>query len=242
MTNRRQLYEYKGNRCAHCGLAVPEMVERYGTVDRMFEFNHVDPAEKHPNYTNLIRRILSTEQIDEVDKCILLCRQCHGILHAQGLAGHVEFTVNVAGQTATQTLNGQLILDVKERRARFLTNERVLVIPYRLQLGDQEPRLYFGTALEKEGVLLAQFRNLPQIKRLRVIAFRNDRVLMDVKHIGGNKMKMTLDVGFPVLSSELCGDAEDDPMIWLRNGVGLTKDGKVIYNGTLTCKGTIVGL
>lgn len=242
MANRRQLYEYKGNRCAHCGLAVLEMVERYGTVDRMFEFNHVDLAGKTPNYTTLIRRILSTEQLDEVDKCILLCRQCHGILHAQGLAGRVEFTVNVAGETATQTLNGQLILDMKERRAKFLTNERVLVIPYQLRLGDQEPQLYFGTALEKEGVLLAEFRNLPQIRRLRVMAYRNDRVLMDVEHIGGNKMKMTLDVGFPVLTSELCGDSEDDPMIWLRNGVGLTRDGEVIYNGTVTCEGTIVGV
>jgi hypothetical protein len=242
MANRPQLYEYKGGRCAHCAFTVREMVQRYGTVDRMFEFNHVDPAEKHPDYTNVIRRVLSSEQLDEVDKCVLLCRQCHGILHAQGLAGRVQFTVNVAGQTATQTLNGQLILDMKERRAKFLTNERVLVVPYRLQIGDQEPKLYFGTALEKEGVLLTHFRNLPQIRRLRVMAYRSDRVLLDVEHVGGNKMKMMLDVSFPVLTSELCGDGEDGPMIWLRNGVGLTKDGEVIYNGTVTCEGTIVGV
>ncbi len=241
MANKRQLYEYKGDRCAHCGLAVPEMVDRYGTVDRMFEFNHVDPAEKHSDYTNLIRRVLSSEQLDEVDKCVLLCRQCHGVLHAQGFTGHVEFTVNVAGQTATQTLNGQLILDIMERRAKFLTNERVLVIPYRLQIGDLEPELHFGTALEKEGLLLTHFRDLPQIKRLRVMAYRDDRVLMDVEHMGGNKMKMKLAVGFPVLTSELYGDGKDDPMIWIRNGVGLTKKGEVIYDGTITCEGTIVG-
>jgi hypothetical protein len=217
------------------------MVQRYGTVDRMFEFNHVDPAEKHPDYTNLIRRVLSSEQLDEVDKCVLLCRQCHGILHAQGVNGHVRFTVTVASQTATQTLNGQIIRDMKERRARFLTNERVLVVPYRLQIGDQEPKLYFGTALEKEGVLLTHFRNLPRIGRLRVMAYRCDRLLLVVEHDGGNKMKMTLDVGFPVLTSELCGNGEDDPMIWLRNGVALTRDGEVIHNGTVTCEGTIVG-
>ena len=169
--------------------------------------------------------------------------ECHGILHAQGLTGQVQFTVSVAGQTATQTLNGQLILDMKERRAKFLTNERVLVVPYRLQIGDQELKLFFGTALvEKEGVLLTHFRNLPQIRRLRVMAYRSDRVLLDVEHVGGNKLKMKLDVSFPVLTSVLCGDGEDHPMIWLRNGVGLTKDGEVIYNGTVTCEGTIVGV
>ena len=241
MANRRQLYEYKGDRCAHCQLTVQEMVARFGTIDRMFEFNHVDPAEKHSEYTNLIRRVLSTEQLDEVDKCVLLCRQCHGILHAQGITGHVQFTVNVAGQTATQTLDGQLIVDMKDRRGKFLTNERVLVVPYRLQIGNEEPLLYFGTALEKEGVLLTHLHDLPQIKRLRVMAYRDSRVLMDVEHVGGNRMKMKFDVGFPVLSSQLCGDGEDDPFIWIRNGVALTKDGEVIYNGTVTFEGTIVG-
>ena len=242
MTDRRQLYEYKGGRCAHCGLTVEEMVERYNTVERMFEFNHVDPAKKHPDYTNLIRRVLSTEQLDEVDKCVLLCCQCHRILHAQGITGHVELSVTVAGQTATQTLNGQLIVDWKDRKARFLTNERVLVVPYRLQIGDREPRMYFGSALEKEGVLLTHFRELPKHKRLRVLAYRDSRVLMDVEHLGGNEMKMTMDVGFPVLTSELCGDSKDDVFIWIRHGVGLTKDGEVIHNRTVTCKGTIVGV
>ena len=241
MANRRQLYEYKGDRCAHCHLTVQEMVDRYGTVDRMFEFNHVHPAEKHPDYTHLIRRVLSSEQLDEIDKCVLLCRQCHGILHAQGIAGRVEFTVNIAGQMASQTLNGQLIVDLKDRRAKFLTNERVLVVPYLLQIGDDEPHLYFGTALEREGVLLTHFRDLPQIKRLRVMAYGRSRVLMEAEHVGGNRMKMKLDLGFPVFASELCGDVKNDPLIWIRNGVGLTKDGQGIHNGTVTCEGTIVG-
>lgn len=240
MVNRRQLYEYKGDCCAHCQLAVQEMVDRYGTVNRMFQFNHVDPSEKDPDYNNLIRRVLSSEQLDEVDKCVLLCHQCHGILHAQGITGHVQFTVNVAWKTATQTLSGQLIADMKEQRAKFLTNERVLVIPYRLQIGEQEPQLYFGTELEKEGVLLRHFRNLPQIKTLRVMAYRDSRVLIDVEHVGGNRMRMKFDVGFPGFTSVLCGEKKHDPFIWIRNGVALTKDGKVIHHGTVTFKGPIV--
>ncbi len=242
MTNRRQLYKYKGDRCAHCQLTVQEMVDRYGTVDRMFEFNHVDASEKHPEYKNLIRRVLSSEQLDEVDKCVLLCRQCHGILHAQGISGNVQFTVNVAGKKATQTLTGQIIADKKDRCVKFLTNERVLVVPYHLKIGKRDSQLYFGTELEKEGVLLTHFRDLPKMKTLTVMTYRDSRVLMHVEHVGGNRMKMKLDVGFPVLTSELCGDAKDDPFIWIRNGVALTKDGKVIYNGTVTCEGTIVGV
>ncbi len=242
MADRPQLYKYKGDCCVCCRTTVQEMVDRYGPVNRMFEFHHVDPKAKHPRYNRVIQRVLSSEQLDEVDKCVLLCGNCHSILHAQGIAGHVKFTVNVEGQTATQTLNGQLIVDRKDQRAKFLTNERVLVVPYRLQIGKEEPRLVFGTALEKDGVLLAHFRDLPQIKRLRVMAYRDSRVLMDVEHVGGNRMRMKLDVGFPVLTSELCADDEDDPFIWIRNGIGLTKDGEVICSGTVTCDGTIDGV
>src|SRR5262245_45230982 len=136
MANRRQLYEYKGDECARCHLTVQEMVDRFGTVDRMFEFNHVDPAGKHPGYANLIRRSLSSEQLDEVDKCVLLCRQCHGILHAQGITGRVQFTVKIGVRKASQTLRGQLIIDRRDRRVTFLTSERILVIPYLLQIGE----------------------------------------------------------------------------------------------------------
>jgi hypothetical protein len=80
---RKQLYKYKGNKCANCGLSVEEMLARFGTFNRMFQFNHVDPKQKDPRYDNLIQRQLSGEQLDEVDKCVLLCNECHGILHAQ---------------------------------------------------------------------------------------------------------------------------------------------------------------
>lgn len=239
MANKRQLYKYKGDRCAHCQLPVQEMVDRYGTVDRMFEFNHIDQSKKDQNYDNLIRRAISSDQLDEIDKCVLLCRQCHGILHAQGITGNLQFTVNVAERKATQTLQGQVIIDKKDNHVTFLTNERILVIPYRLKIGDQEPQLYFGNELEKEDVLIRSFRELPQIKKLTVMSYKDSQVLMHVEHIDGNRTKMIFDIGFPLFTSELCGESKDDPLIWVRNGVGLTKDGKVIYKGTVTYEGTI---
>jgi hypothetical protein len=239
VSKKRQLYKYKGDRCAHCQLTVQEMVDRYGTVDRMFEFNHVDPSEKDPNYKNLIRRVISSDQLDEIDKCVLLCRQCHGILHAQSISGNLQFTVNVAERTATQTLKCQVIIDKKENRARFLTNERVLVIPYRLKIGELEPQLHFGIELEKEGVLIKHFRDLPHIKTLTVMSYKDSRILLHVEHIDRKCVKMEYDVRFPVWESELCGVGKNDPLVWVRNGVGLTKDGKVIYKGTVKFEGTI---
>ncbi len=241
MANRRQLYEYKGDQCAHCQLSVREMVERYQTVDRMFEFHHVDPKEKHPEYTKLIRRVISNEQLDEVDKCVLLCRRCHGILHAQAHDGRVQFTVDVEGRSATQTIDGHVIADMKERRAKFLSNERLLVIPYLLQVGTEDPQLYFGRELENDGVLMSNLRNIQEIGTLRVLAYRDSSVLFGAEHIGGDRIRMTMNVAFPVLTSTLIGEGSNSPFIWIRNGVALTKDGKVIQNGTVQINEATLG-
>src|SRR5258708_18927649 len=104
---KRQLFKYKGNKCAKCGLSVTAMLERYGTVNRMFQFNHIDPTKKHPDYDNLIRRTINTEQLDEIDKCVLLCNECHGVVHAQNLTGEISLTVNVDGHKCEQTFKGQ---------------------------------------------------------------------------------------------------------------------------------------
>lgn len=240
MANRRQLYEYRGDCCAHCRLGVNEMVVKYGTFDRMFEFNHIDPAKKHPEYDNLIRRVISSDQLDEVDKCILLCRQCHAVLHAQNITGNLHLTVSADGKQATQAMKGHIIADKNSKRVKFLTNERVLAVPYRLRIGEDKPQFCFGTELEQEGLLVKHFRDLPRIKTLTVMAYKGSHVWMRAEHIKGTEITMEQDIRFPVLTAELCGDSEHAPLIWLRNGVALTKDGQVIHNGTVTSEATLV--
>jgi predicted HNH restriction endonuclease len=100
--NRRQVYAYKGDRCSHCGMSVQDMIEQFGSFARLFELNHVDPTKKDPNYENLIRRDISTEQLDEVDKCVLLCRNCHGIVHQQNINAKVIVHVMVEGRKMSQ--------------------------------------------------------------------------------------------------------------------------------------------
>ncbi len=137
MVNKEQLFRYKGNKCACCGISTIEMVNRYGTFNRMLEFNHINPDDKDPEYKNIIRRVLSTKQLDEVDKCVLLCRKCHGILHAQNINAELEFTSKVDGQKATQRFKGQVIVDLKENHFTSLTNERILLIPYHVKIGSR---------------------------------------------------------------------------------------------------------
>ena len=68
--NRRKLkikaIEYKGGKCERCGLVDEPCV---------YDFHHLNPNEKEFSFG---KRNLSFDKIkDELDKCILLCANCH---------------------------------------------------------------------------------------------------------------------------------------------------------------------
>lgn len=68
---KKRAIEYCGNVCAHCGGAFPPAV---------YDFHHVNPEEKEV----LISKIMSHSWDNirkELDKCILLCANCHRIEH-----------------------------------------------------------------------------------------------------------------------------------------------------------------
>ena len=69
--------EYLGGRCIHCDVAYD------GANAPIFDFHHVDPKEKElPPATALA---YSWERLKtELDKCILLCSNCHRIHHHEG--------------------------------------------------------------------------------------------------------------------------------------------------------------
>ncbi len=65
-----KLVEYKGNNCEICG---------YNKCITSLEFHHLNPEEKDftiSGKTNSFEKLKS-----EVDKCILVCRNCHGEIH-----------------------------------------------------------------------------------------------------------------------------------------------------------------
>jgi hypothetical protein len=66
--------EYKGSECNDCGLSYPE--EPYV----IFDFHHRDPNEKEFDWSKM--RLRSDDKIkEEIDKCDLLCSNCHRKKH-----------------------------------------------------------------------------------------------------------------------------------------------------------------
>lgn len=229
---RSQLYEYKGNRCAKCGMSVPDMVARYGTFERMFELHHINPATKAADYDNLIRRSLSTEQIDELDKCVLLCRQCHGIIHAQNRSATALLTMTYQQKTAQQQFTGQMIFDLVERTGTFITNEPVLLTPYLVQVGSRKPKIEFGTTLREERI--KSF--IDNLAKFKSVTIRNiyDDVMLQLSVVGRDAFRMTHDVRFPAAAFALTFNGAPSPYIWFRNGFALSQTGEILDRGTIT--------
>lgn len=69
---RKMAREYKGGRCEICG---------YSKCDRALSFHHIDPKKKSFGLSDkgLTR---SWDRVKkEIDKCVLLCANCHMEVH-----------------------------------------------------------------------------------------------------------------------------------------------------------------
>jgi len=75
--HKREATAMFGGRCGRCG---------YNEFDSALEFHHVDPKGKERTIATLISSRLFSPTLPEVqaelDKCTLLCRNCHAGLHA----------------------------------------------------------------------------------------------------------------------------------------------------------------
>jgi predicted HNH restriction endonuclease len=64
------LIDYKGGECEICG---------YSKCDSALQFHHKDPTEK--DFT-ISGKSLSFDRLkEEVDKCMLVCSNCHAEIH-----------------------------------------------------------------------------------------------------------------------------------------------------------------
>jgi len=68
------LHELKINGCAICS---------YNKCDAALDFHHVNPKDK--KFTVGSNAITRRDLIDEVNKCILLCKNCHMEIHNRGI-------------------------------------------------------------------------------------------------------------------------------------------------------------
>ena len=76
---KARVVAYLGGGCKVCG---------YATYDCSLDIHHKDPAEKDPNFH--MYKSWSWKRIEaELQKCILLCRNCHAAVHV----GHITIGV-----------------------------------------------------------------------------------------------------------------------------------------------------
>jgi len=67
-----KMIDYKGNSCVNCG---------YSKCTQSLCFHHLNPSTKSFDLSGSHARSWRSIQ-KELDKCILLCQNCHGELHA----------------------------------------------------------------------------------------------------------------------------------------------------------------
>ena len=69
---KRDLIAYKGGKCSKCGYNKD--------VTGAYDFHHLDPKEK---YFNISKKMYINIELlkQEVDKCVLVCRNCHAEIH-----------------------------------------------------------------------------------------------------------------------------------------------------------------
>jgi predicted transcriptional regulator len=70
---KQQALDYKGSKCQSCG---------YNKYPGALEFHHRDPSQKDIEMSKFSRSPLSEEGKKELNKCDLLCANCHREIHA----------------------------------------------------------------------------------------------------------------------------------------------------------------
>ena len=68
---KRKAVEYKGGECQECGYK-----KNYAALD----FHHLNPKEKDVNW-NTSRHWSWNRLVKELDKCVLVCHNCHAEIH-----------------------------------------------------------------------------------------------------------------------------------------------------------------
>jgi len=67
------LYESRGNKCEKCGIQNDTL--------GFYDFHHKEPANKRFSIGHAIGRVKKAEILNEVDKCLMLCPNCHRLEH-----------------------------------------------------------------------------------------------------------------------------------------------------------------
>ena len=85
---KKQCLDYKGSKCLSCG---------YNNYQGALEFHHLDPNEKEFQLSSVRHNSFNEKIKKELDKCILLCSNCHKEIHG-GLISYDEINHKIIKQ------------------------------------------------------------------------------------------------------------------------------------------------
>ena len=221
-------------------MTVSEMVARYGTFNRMFEFHHVNPSTKDQHYKRLMAQRLNRRQMDEIDKCVLLCTQCHAIIHAQEITATLELAAELHHRLVRQQFQGWIRADKLAKSLTFMTNQPYLLELCEVHLGDQAPQLLFLVEIEQERNLRRWFAEIQQHKTIEIRSVSRRKHFMRVDHVQGNEITVTQSLGLPITALEFYPVNQPNEIFFFRNGFLLTATGEVHSDGQVTYKCTLL--
>ena len=70
---KQECLDYKGNECSNCG---------YNKCAAALDFHHLDPNQKDFEISRVKNKTITNIVKQELDKCIVLCANCHREVHA----------------------------------------------------------------------------------------------------------------------------------------------------------------
>jgi hypothetical protein len=79
---KQQLVDYAGGKCQICG---------YSKSLNALHFHHRNPAEKDIDYEKMKNWSFASRK-NEIDKCILVCHNCHAEIHDKRMKGNEPTT------------------------------------------------------------------------------------------------------------------------------------------------------
>lgn len=234
---KNHLYKYKGNKCQHCNKSISEVLERYGTIKRIFEFHHVNPKLKDPNYKNIINQKLSTKQLKELDKCVLLCAECHKILHSQDDIVELEFNMQIENRTVNKRIFGWIITDYKYNTKKFITDQADLLHPYIVST-NKHSKIYIAFEFyENPSILTDLIFNLADNDEFLIKSFSNSTTVLNVKR-SGEIVDFYINSLFKVMTLETNDDFEGEKF-WIQGGFLLDENNIVCSDFTIHLTGEI---
>jgi|GEM_PF-6704256 len=180
-----------------------------------------------------MQRTISAEQIEEIDKCLLLCRECHGIVHAQNIEGSIIIRASIGDRVASQELKGWFIADGVDKTRKFMSNERNLLQPCFVTHGSGEVEEYFVLELMQQHRLLNWLSNLEAHQRIEIVSASDGRLLLEIVYEAEKRANVCIALGLPILAMDFDVTEGDSSYLWLRNGMVLTKEGNLYSEGEI---------